>query len=96
MVLRQKEIQGFQFTLESEKVFKLNLNQIPELITMLIYAKFYYKQEINMSCCGVCGGQKTEQTNEQDKDKNKEQTQAQESNQTQAQKANQTQEQDKK
>lgn len=28
-----------------------------------------------MSCCGVCGGQKTEQTNEQDKNKdNKEKT----------------------
>ena len=36
-----------------------------------------------MSCCGVCGGQKTEQTNEQDKNKEKEQTQ--ESNQTQDQ-----------
>jgi len=59
---------------------------------MLICAKFYYKQEINMSCCGVCGGQKTEQTNEQDKDKNKEQTQAQ----AESQKSNQTQEQDKK
>jgi len=59
---------------------------------MLIYAKFYYKQEINMSCCGVCGGQKTEQTNEQDKDKDKEQAQAQ----AESQKSNQTQEQDKK
>jgi len=36
-----------------------------------------------MSCCGVCGGDKTEQTNEQDK--NKEQEQTQESNKDKAQ-----------
>ena len=36
-----------------------------------------------MSCCGVCGGQKPEKTNEQDK--NKEQEQTQESKQTQYQ-----------
>jgi len=35
-----------------------------------------------MSCCGVCGGDKTEQTNEQDK--NKEQEQTQESNKDKA------------
>ena len=36
-----------------------------------------------MSCCGVCGGDKTEQTNEQDKKKEQEQTQ--ESNKDKAQ-----------
>ncbi len=39
-----------------------------------------------MSCCGVCGGQKPESTNEQDKNKEQEQ----------ATKNEQTQEQDKK
>ena len=47
-----------------------------------------------MSCCGVCGGQKTEQTNEQDKNKLQEQTQ--ESSQTQDQESSQTQDQEKK
>jgi len=36
-----------------------------------------------MSCCGVCGGQKTEPTNEQDK--NKEQEKATNSEQSQEQ-----------
>ena len=55
---------------------------------MLLY-EYTIKQESNMSCCGVCGGSNTEQTNEQDKDKEQkqeqEQEQSQESKQTQAQ-----------
>lgn len=49
--------------------------------------EYTIKQESNMSCCGVCGGSNTEQTNEQDKDKEQkqEQEQTQESKQTQAQ-----------
>ena len=50
----------------------------------------FSNEEIDMSCCGVCGGQKTEQTNEQKKDKE------QGKDQEQAQKPVQQQEQDKK
>ena len=49
-------------------------------------------EEIDMSCCGVCGGQKTEQANEQNKNKEQEHGKDQE----QAQKSAQQQEQNKK